>query len=445
MGVFRLTVFLLLLSPFISRGEIKPGVAQPEVAQNAQTLQENATAFSERSPDTTKKMQELAKMGPSCDTKRVAADNVCLESLNPEIKSFSDEYGMILQLGASSAGNLMDQCSSISQVLDKASKLLTLYQASCGTVQGVCHSGCTKVPSLAKEVVSGAGQTLQSAMAERDAACAQQSPTCVKLQAEVAKLNKAYMASVPAANLISSASQEDISRCAGYTKTRDSALAGAATALMGLAKSDQCKKDFSNQAAANLDCTTQNSPNYSTVNCQCARNELPAAQCQGINANPQAALGSGQVQAAGFGSNAGGTSDGLGADLGDSSFAKTFEGASSSSAPGAPVDGGGGGVGGGGGGSGAYALDGAGGPRSRLNPNVLGGYGGGGGGGGFGSGPGYSDTDPSLKPYSPGGEKDPKRSLASELAKQVTPEAGRSNWEKVKTRYRDNYRTLLNK
>ncbi|MEN0059187.1 MAG: hypothetical protein AAGB31_10170, partial [Bdellovibrio sp.] len=60
----------------------------------------------------------------------------------------------------------------------------------------------------------------------------------------------------------------------------------------------------------------------------------------------------------------------------------------------------------------------------------------------FGSGRGDSEN---YKEYMPGGSKDPNRGMLGEQAwkKEVTGQAGKSNWEKVKDRYQDNKSSLL--
>lgn len=60
-------------------------------------------------------------------------------------------------------------------------------------------------------------------------------------------------------------------------------------------------------------------------------------------------------------------------------------------------------------------------------------------GGGGGSSSQYRE-------YLPGGTKDPNKGIAGQemLVREVTGPGGKSNWEKVKNRYRDNKNTLLN-
>jgi hypothetical protein len=130
-----------------------------------------------------------------------------------------------------------------------------------------------------------------------------------------------------------------------------------------------------------------------------------------------------------------------------SSVAEGKDTASAGGAP-APVGGGGGGgagLGGVGGGSGSGrdpADDKTG--QKALNANILGGGGGGGGGGGWGARGGGSDSSKGYRSYLPGGDKDPNKMAGQQSwTKEVTGQGGKSNWEKVKDRYRDNKSTLL--
>ena len=77
-----------------------------------------------------------------------------------------------------------------------------------------------------------------------------------------------------------------------------------------------------------------------------------------------------------------------------------------------------------------------------MNANILGGEAGGSGGGGGGGWNG-GDGDPALRKYLPGGERDPSSMAGKAMIKEVTSQGGKSNWEKVRERYRDNKPTLL--
>ena len=97
------------------------------------------------------------------------------------------------------------------------------------------------------------------------------------------------------------------------------------------------------------------------------------------------------------------------------------------------------------GGSGAAggSTGGAGKAVSKVNTNILSGEGGGGGGGGGSFGGGSGSSRDALRQYLPGGKRDPAQIAAQAVSKEVTSQGGKSNWEKITDRYRDNKPSLL--
>jgi hypothetical protein len=80
---------------------------------------------------------------------------------------------------------------------------------------------------------------------------------------------------------------------------------------------------------------------------------------------------------------------------------------------------------------------------SGLSTNILSGEGGGGGSGGGGYN-GGSDGASGLRQFLPGGKRDPASGLAgTAVSTGVTAPGGKTNWEKVRDRYRDNNPSLL--
>lgn len=278
----------------------------------------------------------------------------------------------------------------------------------------------------------------EASVSEQTYAAATPAATDKALLAEKDKIK--YNALTKEAAVRMQASELAIAHCAEYELSTESAVMGGIAALKGVMTAKNCESQMN--ASMTLDCTSANSPMYNSKNCKCGRGELSMAECQNINISastikpPQVSVGKSAVSGAEAGNLAPSTDGGPGGVPGD--------GLAASGVAGAPIEGGGGGQMGGAGGQGGGAQDGANNPR-RMNANVLGGFGGGGGSGMGGTGPGYGETDPKLKAYAPGGDKDPNRTIASQLAKEVTAQGGRSNWEKVKNRYRDNIRTLISK
>ncbi len=116
-------------------------------------------------------------------------------------------------------------------------------------------------------------------------------------------------------------------------------------------------------------------------------------------------------------------------------------GAQGGGGAGAPV-GGSGGVGGTDGTGAGGGQEMPGGHRGRgYNTNVMGGYDGGSGGGSRGGFRSDADANKALANYRKG--IDPVKVAAQAWSREVSPQSGRSNFEKIKSRYNDNRRTLV--
>ncbi len=379
----------------------------------------------------------------SCASKKAIADGVCLESCSPAIKSFADEWGGTANLVGmiGNSGLIGDKCSKIAQALNMATTALTAYQTACATGKGVCNSSCQSVQPTIQNVSNASMIAVNKAQAVVAASCPA-SLNCAKATADYTIAQKSMVEIAKALETVSTAGKTASTKCKSYEKMRDTAAAGAVSAIAGMVQAKSCKDQNSNGSVAGLDCTSDKSPNYATPSCQCVRGEKSAAECQAINVSASNIAPGGIALPRPSGISGDNLSSGP-IDIGggdDSTLGKINPG--QDGAP--PSAGGGGGASAGGGGSGGAGQDGAN-ASKRLNTNILGGGFGGGGGGGSGGGPGYGEMDSKLKDYMPGEKNDPNRTLASQLAKEVTPQAGRSNWEKVRLRYRDNYSSLLNK
>jgi hypothetical protein len=350
-------------------------------------------------------LQATASQGKICTTAYKAAMIACLEQLSPEIVGFVKDYGVIASAAGATVSSIAGQCDGIGSLINKASIALGAFQVACAAAQATCSSTCGKLEATALSL-------------EKVAAPLSASATVVAQDTALA-------------------SGLAVSSCQKNKLSIQSAITGGIAALMAMQQAKSCKEQTATTNA--MDCNDKNNIMYNQKNCMCSRNELPAADCQNIligngmgATGPEIAIGKADGKLEGDGS--------LGDLYGTTPMgAMGSNGSGGAGLPGAPT-GGSGSVGASGGGSGGGAQDGSSVGR-RLNTNILGG-GSGGGGGGFGSGPGYGETDSSLKAYGPGGAKDANRVVASELTKQVTNPAGRSNWEKVKSRYTDNLRNL---
>lgn len=374
----------------------------------------------------------------TCETTRKAAYAACAEWLSPDIAGFMKENGDLLQMGMMASGAIGDQCKGLGSLMSKASVVMGLFTAACKTAQVVCKSKCSAAKAgIGKFTISSnkaageAGATEMAAISSGNAAAA------AKAEADKAT----YLAQRKDALVVEEYLTETMLFCTKFEISTASAIMGGMNALKGAMQAKSCEDK--NQNVTELDCTKDSSPNYATPSCQCFRGEKSAAECQAININASN-LNPGGISLPRPSSASKDGAPGGPLDLGgeeDGPLGK-IEPSAAGAPP--PTGGGGGGAGGGGGGNGA-GQDGTN-AAKRLNTNILGGgFGGGGGGGSGGGGPGYGEMDSKLKDYMPGEKNDPNRTLASQLAKEVTPQAGRSNWEKVRLRYRDNYSSLLNK
>lgn len=347
----------------------------------------------------------------SCASKTKIANTMCLESTSPDIGSFMAKYGALLQGAGQVVGSMVDQCSDLGKTIGAANMALGAFQVACSTAQAVCTSACTSLKPAAQTY-------LESANAAQGTGA------------------QGAAAHVTNANAMVAKTEQAIANCASYSVKVESAIAAGILSLQAIMQAKQCEEKTADSGG--VDCTNPKNAAYNQKSCMCTRNELPAAECQGVNITgvkpaPIEAPGKTGASIEGDGS--------MPSGAGGSSSSGTTSISGDAGGAGAPIGGGGGGVGGGGGPAGG-AQDGYAGTR-RLNTNILGGGFGGGGGGGYGSGPGYGETDPRLKAYAPGGAKDPNRSVAAQIAKEVTGQGGRSNWEKVRSRYIDNARKLM--
>jgi hypothetical protein len=228
-----------------------------------------------------------------------------------------------------------------------------------------------------------------------------------------------------------------------YAKQLGSALQGIMGMLAGMMQGNKCEQETAGTSDEQVPGTVADKcilpENASLPECICKLNPRTVG-CASAFAQSESGVG-GQVS--------GGLTDKANVNPTDKSTGALNTGngmqhgelaSDGSGSPGAP-GGGSAGLGSSNVGQGGGAGGGEGGGKG-LNTNILGGTA---GGGGSGAG-GWNGGGDKLRQYLPGGAKDPSRSVAGQQAwtKEVTGEGGKSNWEKVKDRYRDNKNTLLN-
>lgn len=464
---------LLFYSPTILAGNASPGPGEPPMVsdgfnpakamQGFKNLQQRATTWPEVNvaPDFAKIQKDLSTYSENqkpCQSREERANTFCIEARNPDVQ----QYVMISQTLMAGLAGVADSCERFGKLMNLGNTTLGIYQAQCATWKGMCASACRNAKSA---VVSA--RTNSEALKKNFEVRARQALDEARSPADIARLEagiKEFPLQVedfiqthldPELNL--SGDYKPVARkletCKNYATQLATATLGAVGIVMSMAQAKNCHKDSSHHFAAPtpVDCTIPaNKQNNMTCICQ------DAPRTPGCNTgldSSVAAKGADTLRSASTSDYVPGKatgdkmaiSDGKGSlDLGS----KTDGGSSSS--PGAPVSGGSAGIDGG---SGLKGSAGAPGPAQKaagLNTNILGGEGGSGGGGGGGwSGGGSEDG---LRQYLPGGAKDPTKAGAETVGmagsasamKQVTSPTGKSNWEKVRERYRDNKSTLLN-
>jgi hypothetical protein len=365
-------------------------------------------------------------------------------------------------LSAGGAASIYDKCTSFGKAMDIGQKALAAYTAACTMARQPCVMFCGDVnESLTK---------LQTAInkvppAGPDARCENGGtaiPPTGDLKADA--LNGPCLATYTAfhntkGNALSAiraeldksnikASGGKFSRCdRKYWQNVASAGVGIMQLANSLKQGEKCKDESSALAAIPDPAATCTIPaNANLPECICLANPRTAGCSNGLTGVGELSAGSGQVVAG-----KGIVTDATIGNLGGSDSTGMTQGelnnsGAGGSGVGAPTGGGSslGSIGGGSGGSGA-GEKGAGSGGKGLNTDILSGAGGGGGGGGGYKGYGDSSGGKGLRSYLPGGAKDPTRGLAGQGAgsKEVTGQAGKSNWEKVRDRYIDNKSSLI--
>lgn len=390
----------------------------------------------------------------SCQKREDMANTMCIEGRNPDIAN----YISIASVIGAGANGMMDACSKFGKVMDLTNKALTAYQAQCAAWKGFCSSSCkgavTDVESIKKngnllttQIVKAAKVKLAEAVAANDKDRITKYEKIIK---ETPITRDEYLKSLEKELVKNdhSAVATKLETCQGYAKEVGIALVGILSAVKSYGEANDCEKKTKETAMTTptpVDCTVPaNKQNNMTCICQ----DAPRTPGCDTNLENTAAVKNADALRAASGteynpnaSNAAGTSMDLGAEENGGLGGMANTGDGGGSLPGGPT-GGSAGIDGGGGlnGGGPEANQKAG---SRLNANILSGESGGGGGGGWGSGGGGMDRG--LRQFLPGGQRDPAASgLAGAAAsKQVTSQGGKSNWEKVRERYRDNKPSLL--
>ncbi len=357
----------------------------------------------------------------SCTKVQGTAAYACLENLSPAISGATGPIGLLAAAG-SGVSSATGSCDTVSKIMDIANMALTLYNTACSAAKASCALSC-----------NGAVTALESIdKLNKSDKCPPTNPACSAHPAAQNVLSQALRKELDTGNTLSMAGKKKL--CTGkYVELGISALGGIAAVVMAMGQADNCEKETE---AATLDCTKPEQA--STPTCLCQANPRLQGCANGLQKVGDAA------GAGGIGSTKASTSNaddsgpvipgGGGLDIERDPAAASSAGAT----------GGGSGSGIGASGLSGNSANAAGGGKGRtgFDTNILGGSGGG-GGGGWGKGFSAGSANSKLGAYLPGGAKDPNMN-GNGGANEVTGQGGKSNWEKVRDRYRDNKTSLLN-
>lgn len=387
----------------------------------------------------------------TCVKSQSTASWLCREKTSPELQKTLNNINTVASMITGVA--VQDACSNLAKIARLAQGGLTAYTAACSTARAACEASCSTVSNNLERIVK---------MQVTAYGCGHAGPippaaagTCKSLGDALLNLDKEIQDLAGTDNSKAdskSIAKKNVACTYEYANMIVSAGAGIASMISSFKQGQQCDEE-SNGTGTD---TTTTAAVDKCADATVAAND-PECICK---ANPRTPGCSNSYQKANDGSASRLTSQG--AELGTANgagtntlpgiesdplaglrdLASTNAGGSDSSGIGAPMGGGSGlsGFGGGsGGGAGAQGEA----AKKGLNTDILSGSGGGGGGGGFG---GFKGSDPKLRQYLPGGAKDPSQGMAGQQAwkNEVTGQGGKSNWEKIRERYRDNKNTLLN-
>ncbi|WII72698.1 hypothetical protein QJS83_02290 [Bdellovibrio sp. 22V] len=386
----------------------------------------------------------------SCLSNHSRAATACLESWSPDLAGTASNINILLSTLGGMA--VKDTCNNFSKAMDLAKAGLTAYTSACGLMKAGCGFSCVKSRSGLEDMEKYA------TMASKSAQCA---PTNATDGGAACNTNKqAYLSRLQAMLQYTKQEQNKADKRSISGKTSlctgkyAQLAASAATGIMGLINSakqgEKCEEESNGTGgtdptvAAGEKCADP--ANAQLPECICKANPRTPG-CSNSYQKPGesslAQVGTGVTDKANVNPTRGpsdiDTSSGNG--LGD--MGRNESSAGDGGLPGAPTGGGAGLSGSGGGGSGGVAGKDEASTKKGLNTDILSGAGGG-GGGGFGS---FGGGGSNYRAYLPGGAKDPSKGVAGQQQawkNEVTGQGGKSNWDKVKERYRDNRNTLLN-
>lgn len=400
----------------------------------------------------------LKEQATSCTGVFGQTNKWCHTEKNENIATMISQLQMLM--GA--AQGITNSCSKFAKAMDLSKKGMALYTTACGAAQVACSNSCSSALKLLQETKAAAEKARQLVQtkcnekitlynSQNNIALANLEKTaCLD---SIAELAKAITTIAPEESLQPATIASKVKICKVDVPTL---LTGAIVNLGALAQSqamaEQCKKQTETPTT-----TPTTTPTDTVVDCGVGANaDKPVCICK---ANPRlkgcegvstSLATNSTLSNGGSGSTSG---KGLSAGIGNGTDAAANKQFPSDLSKTNKNDGSSSGLGNGGGSTAGLtsSSDGtASGPEAQLtksnlgNASILGGDSGGGGGGGYRFGFGNGNSSAKLGARSIASGTKGKLS-AMDWSNQVTSNAGKSNFDKIKVRYIDNRTSLLNK
>ena len=361
--------------------------------------------------------------------------------------------------------SIENKCKSMNENLEGVNNMLGLYNAACGTAQGICTASCSSsignlngsiavAEAVTKEVAGYAQEPLTFTTSCNTAISKIPKGTAFTTSTSACNLSGGATAQVAAQSVAAAlktritllkSAVEHATNCDGACSGFSSNLAAAALMVYQNNRIEEaakaCRKELE---AGKYDCAKTPTDSRCPINCSlpdfasnkiciCEKNPRTA----GCDPNADASSGSSMSPlGVGSGSGSGGGVYGTSLKLGGGGSQKASTGGTGAEASlGAGVAGGGVGGVSSGRGSNLESTKPAG-ATAGYNTSISGGDGGGGGGGRGGRGGGYADTsEGSGSASNKVGNKTDSRSMASGIPIDIATSSGSSNFDRIRQSY----------
>lgn len=380
-----------------------------------------------------------ARFHGACTKSQATASWLCREKTSPKLQETMNSINMMASLISGVA--VKDSCDTMGKIMRLGQAGLTAYTVACSAARATCESSCSSVYTNLQRI-------LASPLIKNPAMGELAQGHLNQIKGIANKDN-----GVGDANENKAVSLKNQACTYEYTNMIVNAGVGIASLISSFKQASACGDAADGTAVATtptaaVKATCEKPENAQLPECLCLANpRLPGCANTLQKAGEASSSNFSAMSSPNAGSGStGGSGSGIDLSSDPNRDPASANKSADSSGVGAPAGGGGAGLGGGGGGFGGGAAGAGGaGEKKGLSANILGGgSGGGGGGGSWGSGGSSSSDNAKLRPYLPGGEKDPNKMAGQQnWTKEVTGQGGKSNWEKVRDRYRDNNSSLL--